>query len=57
MNRLYRNKFNHAVVVSIVGDAQLRIAEMKRKAVVYERNGQLFVRTEAEFYASFEPTK
>lgn len=53
----FRNKYNHSVVVELVGEAQLRIAETKRPAVVYRRGEKLFVRTSQEFAASFEQIK
>lgn len=49
----FRSKTNPELVVEWVSEAQLRIAETKRLCVVYKRDGNLYVRTKAEFFDKF----
>lgn len=51
----YRHRNHHGVVVELVGPAEFRLGESRWKAVVYERNGKLFVRTQGGFVTAFEP--
>jgi hypothetical protein len=50
----YRSKANPSVIVELVSEAQLRIAETKRLAVVYRKDGILYVRPKAEFFDKFK---
>lgn len=50
----YRSKANPSVVVEWVAEAQLRVAETKRLAVVYRKDGYLYVRPKAEFFDKFK---
>lgn len=50
----YRSKSNPSVIVELVSEAQLRIAETKRLAVVYRKDGILYVRPKAEFFDKFK---
>jgi len=43
--------------VTLIGDAEMRIAEMKRSVVIYQRGDQRFVRTREEFDSLFKPMK
>lgn len=49
----YRSKHNAAVTVEMIAEAELRIGETKRQAVVYTRNGRNYVRPKAEFLDKF----
>jgi hypothetical protein len=49
----FRSKHNPAVVVEVIAEAELRIGETKRQAVVYTRNGRNYVRPKAEFLDKF----
>jgi hypothetical protein len=49
----YRSKHNAAVTVEMIAEAELRIGETKRQAVVYTRNGRNYVRPKAEFHDKF----
>lgn len=49
----YYSKHKPTVVVEFVAEAELRIGETKRQAVVYTRNGRNYVRPKAEFYDKF----
>jgi hypothetical protein len=49
----FKSKHNAAVVVEIIAEAELRIGETKRPAVVYSRNGTTYVRPKAEFLDKF----
>ena len=48
-----RSKHQPAIEVEVLAEAELRIGETKRQAVVYTRNGKNFVRPKAEFYDKF----
>jgi hypothetical protein len=49
----FKSKHNPAVVVEVIAEAELRIGETKRQAVVYTRNGTIYVRPKAEFLDKF----
>jgi hypothetical protein len=49
----FRSKHNAAVIVEMIAEAELRIGETKRQAVVYTRNGRNYVRPKAEFLDKF----
>jgi hypothetical protein len=49
----YQSKHNSAVIVEVIAEAELRIGETKRPAVVYTRNGRNYVRPKAEFLDKF----
>jgi hypothetical protein len=49
----FKSKHNAAVVVEVIAEAELRIGETKRPAVVYTRNGRNYVRPKAEFLDKF----
>jgi hypothetical protein len=51
----YRNKSKHSTVVTFVCNAEHRVAEMKSRVVIYERNGRYYSRNSVEFYSKFEP--
>lgn len=50
----FRCKSKPSVVVLYVTEAQLRIGETKRLAVIYIRDGIHYVRPKAEFLDKFE---
>jgi hypothetical protein len=50
----FRSKANPSIVVEFVAEAQLRIAEIKRLAVIYRRDQYLYVRPKAEFQEKFK---
>lgn len=50
----YRSKANPSVIVEWVSEAQLRIAETKRLAVIYRKDAILYVRPKAEFFDKFK---
>ncbi len=54
----FRSKANPSIVVEFVAEAQLRIAETKRLAVIYRKDQYLYVRPKAEFHEKFalDPT-
>lgn len=49
----YYSKVRHDVVVELIDEAELRIGEIKRLAIIYRRNGRLYVRPKAEFLDKF----
>ncbi len=49
----YRSKHKPTVVVEFLAEAELRIGEIRRQAVVYTRNGRNYVRPKAEFHDKF----
>jgi hypothetical protein len=49
----YRSKHKPTVVVEFLAEAELRIGEIRRQAVVYTRNGRNYVRPKAEFLDKF----
>jgi hypothetical protein len=49
----FRSKANPSIVVEFVAEAQLRIGETKRLAVIYQRDGYTYVRPKAEFFDKF----
>ena len=49
----YQSKHNPNVVVEVIAEAELRIGETRRQAVVYTRNGKAYVRPKAEFLDKF----
>jgi hypothetical protein len=49
----YRSKHKPTVVVELLAEAELRIGEIRRQAVVYTRNGRNYVRPKAEFHDKF----
>lgn len=57
MNTKYRNKKKHSTEVEYVGEAEMRVGEIKSKVIVYSRNSKLYARTVAEFIDKFEPVK
>lgn len=50
----YRCKSKPSTVVEFISEAQLRIGEIKRLCVIYQRNGIFYVRPKEEFHAKFE---
>ena len=55
MTPTHRNKNKPSVMVKVLKDGILRIAQTKRACVIYEEGGILHVRPKAEFHALFEP--
>jgi hypothetical protein len=49
----YHSKHNPNVIVEVIAEAELRIGETRRQAVVYTRNGRNYVRPKAEFHDKF----
>lgn len=49
----YRSKTKPTTVVEYVSEAQLRIGEIKRLCVIYQRDGIYYVRPKAEFFDKF----
>ena len=49
----YYSKVRHDVIVELIDEAELRIAETKRQVMIYRRNGRLYVRPKAEFLDKF----
>jgi hypothetical protein len=49
----YHSKHNPNVIVEVIAEAELRIGETRRQAVVYTRNGRNYVRPKAEFLDKF----
>jgi hypothetical protein len=49
----FKSKHNAAVVVEVIAEAEFRIGETKRQAVIYTRNGRNYVRPKAEFLDKF----
>lgn len=50
----YQSRHNPAVIVEVIAEAELRIGETKRQAVIYTRNGRNYVRPKAEFNDKFQ---
>ena len=50
----YLSKTKPTVVVEFIAEAQLRIGETKRLAVIYRKEGILYVRPKAEFFDKFK---
>lgn len=50
---IYRSKHQPAIEVEVLAEAELRIGETKRQAVVYTRNDKNYVRPKAEFLEKF----
>jgi len=50
----YRCKSKPTTIVQFVSEAQLRIGEIKRLCVIYQRDGIYYVRPKAEFFDKFE---
>jgi len=57
MEPTHRHRFFPHITVTLIGDAEMRIAEMKRSVVIYQRGDQRFVRTREEFDSLFKPMK
>ena len=53
--RRFVNRSNPAVIVELIGEAQLRLAEIKQPVVVYSRGNNIYVRLSIEFHAKFKP--
>jgi hypothetical protein len=50
------NRNHHSLVVDVItDDAELRVAELKQRAVVYARGERIYVRSYGEFKAKFMP--
>ncbi len=49
----YQSRHNPNVIVEVIAEAELRIGETRRQAVVYTRNGRNYVRPKAEFLDKF----
>ena len=49
----YQSRHNPNVIVEVIAEAELRIGETRRQAVVYTRNGRNYVRPKAEFIDKF----
>lgn len=49
------HRFFPLVKVELLAPAELRIAEIKRKVVIYRRGENYFVRTKQEFDTVFKP--
>jgi hypothetical protein len=43
------------VIVELIGEAQLRLAEIRQPVVVYSRGDNIYVRLSIEFHAKFKP--
>ena len=53
--RQFVNRSNPRVIVELIGEAQLRLAEIKQPVVVYSRGDNIYVRLSVEFHAKFKP--
>ena len=53
--RRFVNRSNPRVIVELIGEAQLRLAEIKQPVVVYSRGDNIYVRLSIEFHAKFKP--
>ena len=53
--RRFVNRSNPTVIVELIGEAQLRLAEIKQPVVVYSRGDNIYVRLSIEFHAKFKP--
>ena len=49
----YQSNHNPSVIVEVIAEAELRIGETRRQAIVYTRNGRNYVRPKAEFLDKF----
>jgi hypothetical protein len=57
---IYRNRANPAIEVEVLHpEAELRLAETKRQAIVYRRisTGTIHIRPRAEFFLKFAPVE
>jgi hypothetical protein len=57
---IYRNRANPAIEVEVLHpEAELRLAETKRQAIVYRRisTGTIHIRPKAEFLSKFAPVE
>lgn len=51
----WRARKNHAKIVDVLNyEAELRIAEIKHRVVVYSTGGRIYVRRYEEFISKFE---
>lgn len=57
MEPTHRHRFFPHITVILIGDAEMRIDEMKRTVLIYQRGDQRFVRTREEFESLFKPMK
>lgn len=53
--RRFVNRSNPRVIVELIGEAQLRLAEIKQSVVVYSRGNNIYVRLSIEFHTKFKP--
>ena len=53
--RRFVNRSNPRVIVELIGEAQLRLAEIRQPVVVYSRGDNIYVRLSIEFHAKFKP--
>ena len=53
--RRFVNRSNPTVIVELIGEAQLRLAEIRQPVVVYSRGDNIYVRLSVEFHAKFKP--
>ena len=53
--RRFVNRSNPRVIVELIGEAQLRLAEIRHPVVVYSRGDNIYVRLSVEFHAKFKP--
>lgn len=53
--RRFVNRSNPRVIVELIGEAQLRLAEIRQPVVVYSRGDNIYVRLSVEFHAKFKP--
>lgn len=51
----FRNRKKHSTEVEVIGEAEMRVGEIKSRITVYTRGGKLYARTQAEFADKFEP--
>jgi len=54
-SRRFVNRSNPRVIVELIGEAQLRLAEIRQPVVVYSRGDNIYVRLSVEFHAKFKP--
>ena len=43
------------MIVEVIGNAQLRLAELQQPVIIYRRNDCIYVRLTQEFHSKFKP--
>lgn len=52
--RRFINRSNPRVIVEVLGNAQLRLAELHQPVIIYRRNDCIYVRLTQEFHSKFK---